>query len=121
MIYIVYPKGVLRLGITVKISEWGNSLAVRLPKAVAEQLGLEAGSEAELTLKGDRLELQRTRTSASYPTLEEMVAEMKRLMAAGVPEPELIDWGPDVGSEILPDDDWSAEYAAWKAKQKDAG
>ena len=109
------------MGITVKISEWGNSLAVRLPKAVAEHLGLKAGSEAELTLKGDRLELQRTRKSASCSTLEEMVAEMKRLMAEGVPEPELLDWGPDMGGEVLPNDDWSAEYAAWEAKQKDAG
>jgi|SRR5215207_4859860 len=37
-------------------------------------------------------------------TLEEIVAEMKRLGLAN--RPELVDWGPDVGAEII-DDDYS--------------
>jgi antitoxin MazE len=30
------------------ISKWGNSLAVRLPKALVEELGLKEGDEIEL-------------------------------------------------------------------------
>lgn len=30
---------------TVQVSKWGNSLAVRLPKALVEKLGLAAGDE----------------------------------------------------------------------------
>ena len=29
----------------IRISKWGNSLAVRLPKALVDQLGLKAGYE----------------------------------------------------------------------------
>jgi antitoxin MazE len=32
----------------MRISKWGNSLAVRLPREVAEQLGLKLGDEVEL-------------------------------------------------------------------------
>ena len=32
----------------MRISKWGNSLAVRLPRAVVEQLGLKLGDEIEL-------------------------------------------------------------------------
>lgn len=109
------------MGIIVKVSEWGNSLAIRLPKAVVDQLGLKAGEEAELTLDEDRVALQRARKSPSRQRLEDMVAEMKRLIAEGVEPPELLDWGPDRGGEILPDEDWSAEYEAWKKTQDDAG
>ena len=108
------------MGIRVKVSEWGNSLAVRLPKAVADQLGLKVGDEAELVLEGNKVTLS-SQKKPSRQRLEEMVAEMKRLIEAGVPEPELVDWGGDIGDEILPDEDWSAEYAAWEAKQNNAG
>ena len=32
----------------MRIAKWGNSLAVRLPKALVEELGLEAGDELEI-------------------------------------------------------------------------
>lgn len=35
-------------GISMQISKWGNSLAVRLPAAVVEALGLKEGEEIEL-------------------------------------------------------------------------
>jgi antitoxin MazE len=33
----------------MRIAKWGNSLAVRLPKALVEALGLKAGDEVDLT------------------------------------------------------------------------
>jgi antitoxin MazE len=34
---------------SVRVEEWGDSLAVRLPEALVEALGLKAGDEVELT------------------------------------------------------------------------
>ena len=38
----------------VKIAKWGNSAAIRLPKAVMEEMHLVEGGEAELSVaKGE--------------------------------------------------------------------
>lgn len=36
----------------MQVSKWGNSLAVRLPAAVVEALGLKEGEEIELHVAG---------------------------------------------------------------------
>jgi len=38
----------------MRVAKWGNSLAVRLPAAVVEALGLEAGDAVEITVEGGR-------------------------------------------------------------------
>jgi antitoxin MazE len=38
----------------MQISKWGNSLAVRLPAAVVEALGLKEGDQIELQVAGKR-------------------------------------------------------------------
>jgi antitoxin MazE len=38
----------------MQVSKWGNSLAVRLPRAVVEALSLKAGDEIEITIAGTR-------------------------------------------------------------------
>lgn len=38
-----------------KVQKWGNSLAVRIPRAFAEQLGVDDSSEVELVLGDDGL------------------------------------------------------------------
>jgi antitoxin MazE len=84
----------------VHVARWGNSNAVRLPKVVADELGLRPGSQLELTVEGGEMRLRRAgRTSRDL--LEEMVAEMKRLGPEN--EPETVDWGPDRGSEVIDD------------------
>lgn len=32
----------------MQVAKWGNSLAIRIPKAVAEELGLEEGDDVEI-------------------------------------------------------------------------
>ena len=39
----------------MQVSKWGNSLAVRLPKAVVEALDLEEGDEIEIRITRDRV------------------------------------------------------------------
>lgn len=36
----------------MQVSKWGNSLAVRLPKALVEKLGLKEGDDVEITGNG---------------------------------------------------------------------
>jgi antitoxin MazE len=40
-----------------RIQKWGNSLAIRIPKSFATQIGLEQDSEVELTLLDGKLVL----------------------------------------------------------------
>jgi antitoxin MazE len=38
----------------MQVSKWGNSLAVRLPAAVVEALGLQDGDQVEIQVAGKR-------------------------------------------------------------------
>jgi antitoxin MazE len=38
----------------MQVAKWGNSLAVRLPKAVVEALGLKAGDDIEIVVADKR-------------------------------------------------------------------
>ncbi|MBI4235448.1 AbrB/MazE/SpoVT family DNA-binding domain-containing protein [Candidatus Peregrinibacteria bacterium] len=51
------------------ISKWGNSLAVRIPKSFAEELGLNEESELEIRLKNRQIVL-----SKSNSHLDELVS-----------------------------------------------
>jgi antitoxin MazE len=87
----------------VKVSKWGNSLGVRLPKAAAEAAGLTEGSEVDVVVEGRELRLKSAVRIPRY-SLADMVAEMDRLGPEN--RPPLVDWGPDVGAEII-DDEYS--------------
>jgi antitoxin MazE len=38
----------------MQVSKWGNSLAVRLPAAVVDALGLKEGDDIEISIAGKR-------------------------------------------------------------------
>ena len=86
----------------VKAARWGNSIAVRLPRRAVEALGITAGQDIEFEVKGQVMEL--TPSAPEHPTLAWIVSEMERLGPEA--EPETVEWGPDVGDEIIRDD-WS--------------
>ena len=86
----------------VKIAKWGNSLAVRLPKAVAEEAGLGPDTEVDVSVKDGDVRLKRHVPIPRY-RLEDLLAQIK----PGKEAPPTVDWGPAVGSEILPDDEYS--------------
>jgi antitoxin MazE len=89
-----------------KIAKWGNSLGLRLPKVVAEAAGFSAGAEVDIQVEGKGLRLTRPVSSKHY-RLEDLIREMDRLGPAN--RPELIDWGPDVGAEVI-DDEFSRRH-----------
>ncbi len=76
-----------------QLVKWGNSLAVRMPKAVAEQVRFEEGDLIVIEASEGHVEL---RPVEKVPTLEELVAKI-------TPENrhEQIKWGPAVGKEIV--------------------
>lgn len=41
-----------------RVQKWGNSLAVRIPRAFADELGVQQDSEVDMSLRDDRLVLQ---------------------------------------------------------------
>jgi antitoxin MazE len=87
----------------VAVSKWGNSSAIRLPKAVMDELGLKQGQVIEMTVKDGKAVIEKA-AGRQIPTLEWIVSEMKRLGPEN--EPPTVDWGPDRGSEII-DDEYS--------------
>jgi antitoxin MazE len=89
----------------VAVSKWGNSSAIRLPKAVMEELGIKQGEVVEMTAQNGKGVIEKPKQQLA-PSLEDMVAEMTRLGFKNEPEP--VDWGLDVGSERFYDHDCCA-------------
>ncbi len=70
-----------------KVKKWGNSLALRIPKPIARQIGLEPDYLVRLSLRGADL---------TIPPVQRPNAQLYALLA-GVTEPNLhgeIDTGP---------------------------
>lgn len=65
----------------VKIAKWGNSAAIRLPKAVMEGLELDEGAELDLSLVGGELRAVAVKSALTL-SLDHMVSEMKQLGGA---------------------------------------
>ena len=80
----------------VVVSRWGNSLAVRLPKQLAEQLALTEGQAVEMIANGPVIELRaaRPRKYTKY-NRDELIAQID----PSDPQ-ESFDDGP-VGKELL--------------------
>lgn len=77
-----------------RVSKWGNSLAIRLPKAAVASLRVREGEPVDLAIEGDTLLIRAIRPRYR---LEELVAAMR-------PEdqPEILDDVlPPIGDEVL--------------------
>lgn len=86
----------------VKIAKWGNSSAVRIPKQVMEKAGLKEGDEIEVETVGSLVKFS---PIVKRYTIEELFAEAQK--SGPLEVPPLIDFGPPVGLERWPDEDWS--------------
>jgi antitoxin MazE len=64
----VYPEA-----LSMQVSKWGNSLAIRLPAAVVEALGLKEGDDIEIHAAGQRtFEIDKT------PGARELLARLRK-------------------------------------------
>ena len=80
----------------VKFCKWGNSLAVRIPKALANAIAASEGKRAEMTVENGKLILRSIGKSDGKPryTLDELLRGMTRDNV-----PQEVDWGPQRGNE----------------------
>jgi antitoxin MazE len=75
----------------MRVTRWGNSLAVRIPKALAEQTRIEEGSEVELSVMEGALTIRpRARTYSLDELLEQVTPENRH---------DEVDWGEPEGKE----------------------
>lgn len=74
------------------VAKWGNSLAVRLPRAAADEAKLREGDRVQIVARRGKLEVRAMR---ERPSLGELVSEITRENL-----PEAPGWGPPVGREI---------------------
>jgi antitoxin MazE len=77
----------------VQVVKWGNSLAVRIPKPVAEGAQFQAGDAVEILVDGDMVQLHRV---DKLPTLAQMVAQI-------TPENRYaeVSLGAEIGKEVI--------------------
>jgi len=82
----------------VAFLKWGNSLALRIPKAFAQEIGASAGKAANMEVRDGKLVVEisrpKRRRLRRY-TLERLVADIR-------PENRHheIEWGPRIGNEV---------------------
>ena len=82
----------------VRIAKWGNSLAVRLPRAITDDLGLAEGQSVDIGIEDGSVRLK---PSTERVRLSDLIAEAERLGPAA--HPEVVAWGADVGAEAIDD------------------
>jgi Growth regulator len=58
---------------TTKVQKWGNSLAVRLPKTIAETAGIYQGTELILSVQDETIVLK---PKKKEPSLQELLSEI---------------------------------------------
>lgn len=77
-----------------QMAKWGNSLAVRIPRHIAEQAKLKAGDLLEIKASAEgSVELRRT---SKVPTLTEMISQITPENRYGE-----ISLGVEVGNEVI--------------------
>ena len=75
----------------IRVTKWGNSNAVRLPKTVLEKAQIREGDELEIHVEKGRIALSPV---SSKQTLENLVSRITPENAPGE-----LDWGNPAGRE----------------------
>ena len=77
----------------ILVQEWGNSLALRIPKSIANEIGLKRNSPVELSLVDGKLVIAPLVESAL--SLEHLLAQVTEDNLHGE-----VDTGPATGGEV---------------------
>ena len=76
------------------IQKWGNSLAVRIPSAVAQQSNVREGVPVQIVAEGGAI-VVRLKNRRKY-RLKDLLKDCRPSQLHGE-----TDWGPDMGREVL--------------------
>jgi len=77
---------------TTKVKQWGNSLAIRIPKGIAQDLGLINDSDIQIISNG---------SSATIKPKQPAVVTLQELIDQITPDNvhQEVEWGNPVGQE----------------------
>ena len=76
------------------ILKWGNSLAFRIPAAIAKQMEIEEGAEVEFRIDGQRLVIEKAAEMPRF-THQDLVKALRKAKRS------LVELGNPRGKEIL--------------------
>ncbi len=81
----------------VAFQKWGNSLALRVPKAFADEIGASDGKAAEMSVSNGKLVIEITRMQRRKRRYK-----LDELVSGITPDNrhEEINWGRSVGNEV---------------------
>lgn len=79
----------------VTVNNWGNSLAIRIPKDISQKFAVANGDKLNIEIKGDQLVITHTVKEEPVMTFEELFADYNGESF----KTELIDFGESVGNE----------------------
>ena len=75
----------------VKVAKWGNSLGIRIPKQIADDVQLTEGDEIEITAAGSQIVIKPLKPKYTLDWLLEGMSEENLH--------DEVDWGKPVGKE----------------------
>lgn len=76
---------------TSTIQKWGNSLGVRIPKAIARSANFDPGTQVEIAIDNGVVTIK----PVDVPSLADLLKQIKR-----GDKPPVFDWGKPVGKEV---------------------
>ncbi len=83
---------------TIMLSKWGNSRAIRIPKPLLRQLNIDTNNanevEFDARVEGGKLILAKKQESTKFQRMAQQ-AKAEPLVAE-----ECVDWGQPVGKEV---------------------
>jgi antitoxin MazE len=81
----------------IEFLKWGNSLALRIPKAFAQEIGASVGKAANMEVRDGKLVVEITK-----PKWRRRRYQLEQLVAGIRPENRHheLEWGPPVGNEV---------------------
>ena len=76
------------------VVKWGNSLAFRIPSAIAKQMDIHEGAAVAFRIDGKRLVIEKADAIPPF-TRQDLIKALRRAKR------RLVDLGPPVGKEVL--------------------
>jgi antitoxin MazE len=77
--------------ITQKVTLWGNSLGIRLPQTITQQVGLKQGDLVAISTEGNRIVLSPAKPRYTLDELLQNVTPDR--------QHDRMDWGESIGEE----------------------